>query len=410
MSSILRAAALGLLPCAVGQIYSFSPASQVTYSVTIPNTTAASNLGPVYFQIQAPTTYQWVALGEGSRMAGSNMFIIYASSADNITLSARLSTGHSEPTLNSGAEAYLLNGSGIISGYMIANVRCDSCLSWNGGSLDTTSSSSKWIWAVKKGTSLDSSERATYLDQHDAYGTHSVNTTQGTISSINSSNPFTGYNATAAAIRSGNVGSSASTAALIAHGVIMAIAFVVFFPIFAMTLPVLPYSKIVARVHAPLQVFTLVLAIAGLGLGVYLANQTGTLGSYHPILGFIIMAGLLFCQPLLGLLQHLHFRKTGGKSLFAYIHRWFGRMAMALGIINGGLGFLLSGNNGNGAGTGAIAAYAVVAAVIGVAYLLVLIFPSFKHKNRPEDGDKLNQNSPTETMELSNVETAHLTT
>jgi len=168
-----------------------------------------------------------------------------------------------------------------------------------------------------------------------------------------------------------------------------------------MALPVLPYSKIVTRVHAPLQAFTLVLAIAGLGLGVYLGNQTGTLGSYHPIIGFVIMAGLLFCQPLLGILQHLHFQKTGGKSLFAYIHRWFGRVVVALGIINGGLGFLLSGNNGNGAGTGAIAAYAVVAAIIGVAYLLVLIFPSFKHKNRLEDGDKLYQNSSAESMELS---------
>jgi hypothetical protein len=343
-------------------------------------------------------------------MAGSNMFVIYTSSADNITLSPRLSTGHSKPTLNSGAQAYLLDGSGVISGYMVANVRCESCLGWDGGSLDTTSSSSKWIWAVKKGTSLDSSDRATYLKQHGAYGTQSVNMTQGTFSSLNSSNPFTGYNATAAAIQSGNVGSSASTAALVAHGVIMAVAFLIFFPIFALALALLPHPKVVTRVHAPLQVFTLVLAIAGLGLGVYLGNQTGTLGSYHPILGFLIVAGLLLFQPLLGLLQHLHFRKTGGKSVSAYIHRWFGRAMMALGIINGGLGFLLSGNNGNGAGTGAIAAYAVVAAVVGVAYLLVLIFPYFQHKYYPEGGNKLYHNSSSESIELSHVGTGHLTT
>ncbi|RHZ46226.1 uncharacterized protein CDV56_104462 [Aspergillus thermomutatus] len=387
-------------PLAASQIYSFSPASNVVYSVTVPASTVSSNSGPIYFQIRAPTSYQWVALGEGSKMAGSNMFIMYAASANNITLSPRSSTGHSEPDYNSDAQIDLLDGTGISNGYMTANVRCNSCLQWTGGSLDTSSISSKWIWATKKGSAIDSSDLSYNLAQHDSYGTQTVNMTQARMTTVNATNPFAGYNATAAAQTTGKGGTGTSNSALTAHAVIMSIAFVVLFPSFAISIHIIPYAKTVPRIHAPLQLFTLALVIAGLGLGIYLGVDTGTMGNYHPIIGLVVVGMLLLFQPLMGLLQHIHFRRTGGKSVFAYMHRWLGRSIIALGIVNGGLGFLLTKNQGDDAPTGAIIAYSVVAGVLGVAYIIFVVVLPFRSKESAEAQKRVSSSESSEGIHL----------
>ena len=58
-------------------------------------------------------------------MEGANIFIVYAdSSGTNVTLSPRLGKGEVQPLLNSAAQVYLLDGSGIANGSMTANVRC----------------------------------------------------------------------------------------------------------------------------------------------------------------------------------------------------------------------------------------------------------------------------------------------
>ncbi len=66
----------------------------------------------------------YVALGQGSGMTGANMFVIYRSDERNITLSPRLGVGRVEPKYNSRAEVTLLEGSGIVDGMMVANVKC----------------------------------------------------------------------------------------------------------------------------------------------------------------------------------------------------------------------------------------------------------------------------------------------
>lgn len=354
---------------AASEIYSFSPSSQVAFSITIPSTTFTSNSGPVYVQIRAPLTYQWVALGEVSKMAGSNMLIVYTLSADNITLSPRLATGHSMPTFNPDAQVSLLSGSGIVDGYMVANVRCDNCTSWKGGSLDLSSKSTNWIWAYKKGKPIYSSDMMENIAQHDSTGRQSVNMTAARLMSLNSSNPFTGYNATAAAVHSRT---STSSSTIAAHGYIMAAAFIVLFPLSALALHVLSYSKTVPLIHAPLQICTLALAVVGAGLGLYLGVNTNTMHDYHPIIGLVVVGALILFQPLMGIIQHIHFRRTGGRLFISYIHRWFGRIMIILGVVNGGLGLLLSKNMGDDAETGATVAYSVVAGIVGTIYIVIL--------------------------------------
>ncbi|PWY75387.1 CBD9-like protein [Aspergillus heteromorphus CBS 117.55] len=294
--------ALGLGPAAAS-IIAFSPpeAPEISFSLTIPNTTAAANTGPIYIQMVAPTSMQWVGLGQGAQMAGSNMFIMYASSGSNITLSPRNGLGHFEPKPNPSSEITLLPGTGITNNTMTANIRCD-----------------------------------------------------------NYSLPFSSSPPHAPPKSMHKI--------LIAHATLMCLTFVFFFPLFAFLVPSpLPIS--IAKIHAPLQLFTLALAIAGFGMGVYLASTNHELRHAHPVIGIIVIGILTLVQPAMGIMQHRHFKREGGKSVFAYAHRWVGRCMIILGMINGGLGFRMAGVGGRFAPRGVVIAYGVVAGCVGVAYL-----------------------------------------
>jgi Cytochrome domain of cellobiose dehydrogenase len=79
----------------------------------------------IFFQISGPSTMSWMALGQGGQMAGANIFVIYANAAGtNVTLSSRLGTGEQQPNPDTTAMVTLLDGSGIVNGMMVANVKC----------------------------------------------------------------------------------------------------------------------------------------------------------------------------------------------------------------------------------------------------------------------------------------------
>ena len=64
----------------------------------------------------------------------------------------------------------------------------------------------------------------------------------------------------------------------------------------------------------------------------------------HAIIGIIVI-GVLFFQPFLGLLTHALFKKKGKTPAIGIIHRWIGRVFLVLGVINGGLGFQIAWAN-----------------------------------------------------------------
>lgn len=95
------------------------------YRVGVPATANSAN-GDVYFQISGPSSLRWIALGQGSQMAGANIFVVYASAdGNNVTLSPRSARGYVQPEFNEQAQVSLLEGSGIVNGFMTANVRCE---------------------------------------------------------------------------------------------------------------------------------------------------------------------------------------------------------------------------------------------------------------------------------------------
>ena len=91
--------------------------------MNIPSGTASSGSGPIFFQISAPSGTRWTAFGQGNRMAGANIFILYAADSNNVTISGRSGQGHIMPEHDSSIQLTLLEGSGISNGAMIANVR-----------------------------------------------------------------------------------------------------------------------------------------------------------------------------------------------------------------------------------------------------------------------------------------------
>lgn len=384
-------------------------------------------------------------------MSGANMLVVYAADSTNVTVSPRLGTGHSQPGFNSDASVSVLDGTGITSdGSLVANIRCDSCLSWSGGSMSATDSSSSWIFAYKGGDALDSTDQSADISQHDSNGNFNLDLTTGTGGS--SSNPFvaasdpspsssaassspsatdssspsqTASGSQTTATESGtattstvatatgpvsnpiassnpsssNQGSNGATfssgpsnSVRIGHATIMSLVFVVLFPLSALTL-YLPYANKVRHIHAPLQIITIILMIAGLGLGVKLGNQVNDLDGYHMVIGYLIVAWMVIFQPTLGLLQHLHFRKVGARSIWGHGHRWVGRAVILLGVVNGGLGFKYAGGVGSDdVPLYAVAVYSVFAVLIFLIYIAVLVWP--KPAGRGDSANSLGGEKP----------------
>jgi hypothetical protein len=245
----------------------------------------------------------YVGFGQGSKMAGSNIFIMYANAAGtNVTLSPRVGSGHVQPTASTASTLSLLAGSGISDGVMTANVLCkcymnplglltlidislgSSCQSWSGGTMDFTSTATSWIYGYKTGNALNTNSVSATITQHDSYGTFSLDL--ATATGGNSTNPFL----TSSAVTNGttSVDSSNSTVSngvtstdteearrarmIKAHGLMGAATFLVIFPAGAIVLRVLDFPGLI-WLHVALQLAGLATSIAIFVLGIILARN-----------------------------------------------------------------------------------------------------------------------------------------
>ncbi|KAH6633727.1 hypothetical protein C7974DRAFT_375771 [Boeremia exigua] len=173
--TLLLSGLVALVSQAAAQVASVCPSTGVCFKLNIPESTTSSGSGDIFFQISAPSTYSWVALGQGRAMSGSNMFVIYTSAdGNNVTLSPRSASGYNMPTLNSAAQVELLEGSSVSNGVMTANVKCSNCNSWSGGTADFTASSGNWIYAyLASGGALNTDDQSASIRQHSQYDSFS---------------------------------------------------------------------------------------------------------------------------------------------------------------------------------------------------------------------------------------------
>ncbi|RHZ53591.1 cytochrome and DOMON domain-containing protein [Aspergillus thermomutatus] len=401
--------ALSLFTSAEAHPATFHPQGRddISFTITVSDAAKSSQLDALFFQIQAPSTVQWVALGQGDQMAGAHIFLIYASSSTNVTVSPRAGTGHVLPRFNPESHISLLPGTGIRNATMTANFRCHDCLGGHGDTINATDSASRWIWAYKNGSPIESDDVSAAIDYHDAFGGVVVDLTRARSTIDMNGDPFS--DASSDAVRPIDELSISEPAGLsataIAHGCLMAIAFLLLFPTFALLVPLSTFIRMpVTTIHAPLQGLALATAITGLGLGLKMWADGGSNAAAHPIIGIVVVASLALVQPVLGWLQHKHFKRTGGKSWFAYLHRWLGRGMLALGTINGGLGFWWLGSSTGPLRTGMIV-YAVVACVVFVAYVGVHVSIWAGSAGRQEDlqGVRLEDRPSAEMLQSLNL-------
>lgn len=143
--------------------------------------------------------------------------------------------------------------------------------------MDLTSKSTTWIWAFKSGDPIKSTSLSTSLDQHDLMDSFQFDLTVAR--GGNSLNPFLTATPAALAPAPGSSDSGESNIAdelrkfrraRKAHAILMSLAFVSLFPFGAIIIRCLSFPGLV-WVHAATQLFAYAMAIAGLGLGIFIA-------------------------------------------------------------------------------------------------------------------------------------------
>lgn len=196
-------------------------------------------------------------------MTGSTMFVVYQDGTGNVTLSTRKGHGHDMPTYNSMSNVKLIEGSGISNKTMVANIQWDKISSIDLGG------SNHWISAWKKGSPLNTGDTSTDFDEHDGTDRFSVDLSKATVSGntspfTNSSNIQPNDNAV-----SGGGGGEDHTGSI--HGVIMAVVFLLGFPIGSALMPLLGKWL----VHASWQIVAFVGMWIGFGVGKVAADRGG---------------------------------------------------------------------------------------------------------------------------------------
>ncbi|KAL6703824.1 hypothetical protein ACN47E_009043 [Coniothyrium glycines] len=491
-SAGIGASLLVLAAPVAAQVANICPSTNVCFGLNIPESTASTGDGDIFFSISAPSTYEWVALGQGQGMAGSNMFIVYtASGGSNVTVSPRTASGYSTPTVNSNTQLTLLEGSTVSNGLMTANIRCSNCNSWSGGTMDFMASSGNWIYAYQpSGGPKNSNDQSASIRQHtgharftwqfaDAKGGNSVNPL---ISSGTGTSTSGGTTATQSCIPRpsstiGSVGAASATQTsddsrdndgdddnrgrpsqwgtawptarptdrpsdkrqeslpycdevssgagsgntnagftplnssgsgnrrmmLIAHAVLASLAFVILFPAGAIAIRLASFPGVV-WLHAAFQVFAYLVYIAGFGLGVYMAMEMNLLDHYHPIIGIVVLV-LVFLQPFLGFLHHVLFKRYGHRTIWSYAHIWIGRIAVTLGIVNGGLGLKLADSMQMSSRAGMIV-YGVVAGIMWLAWVAAMFIGERRRKVANANRPPKSTNSPQYGSETGDVSPA----
>lgn len=254
-----------------------NPSEDINFQWGVPENTIRSGSGNVYFQLNASTDYSWVALGIGTGMEGAGIFLLYPDGDGNITLSTRAGEYHVMPEYTERPKTSLMEGSGIVDGRIVANIRCGDCDSLNLEGENT------WIAAWLHGEPLNSRELDERITFHGRGGKQvfDVDFAQARISS--DSNPFLvdsreGTSDDAAVTVKG--AGSEHNAYLIAHGTIMTIVFVGLYPLGALLMPV--FGK--WFLHSTSQLLAYLLMWVGFALGVVYALKIDFVSTRNELL------------------------------------------------------------------------------------------------------------------------------
>jgi hypothetical protein len=199
-------------------------------------------------------------------MSGSTMLVIYQDGSGNVTLSTRKGHGHDMPIYQAMSGIKLVEGSGVSNNTMVANIY------WKDASIQGTAD---WISAWKKGSPLDTSDASSDFAEHDGTDSFSVDLSKAIVTGT--SNPFLNSSNTTPSDNSVSGGGGGEDHTGSAHGVIMAVVFLVGFPIGSALMPLLGKWLI----HASWQIIAFIGMWIGFGIGKVAADRDGDVSDMH---------------------------------------------------------------------------------------------------------------------------------
>ena len=169
------------------------------------------------------------------------------------------------------------------------------------------------------------------------------------------------------------------------HGLIMTVAFLVFYPMGAILIR--SGDSRAFNFHWTTQAFASVFVVLGAIIGVI---QSSSISVAHQYLGFAIMASIAL-QILLGWRQHVRWLRTMTKSWFNTGHIWLGRTILGAGYVNLVLGMILRQY-------GRAAMLGLVVAIFAEVVVLFLMMGRLK-RVRKEEGVRPGQSGNPELDE-----------
>ncbi|KAL2812509.1 hypothetical protein BJX63DRAFT_243970 [Aspergillus granulosus] len=351
-------------------------------------------------QVTRSSALGWTAVGTGSIMAGSLMFIIYGDPFSEHqlppTVSIRTIDGHHQPHLLSsaetgGADLRLLQagwvpgttGSDEVS-IAQAAVVCYSCGKWPGMPISANAKSQPWIWAWNDKQEFEEYSDDVHLKVHpyhatdEGWGRFYVDMARSIDKSPSAPSPppiKPGVAELGASEIPG--GLSWMDSIVHVHGWVMSVAFLVVFP--AGVVAMRSGSPKSFKYHWALQILASVLLLVGVAIGLLRAHK---IDSVHHWVG-IIVAGCSLIQIVLGWRHHVLFVKIQRRQWASYGHIWLGRAFLLLGWANVLTGLLLTGRSFSwiAVALGLIAADVVV--LIGWIWV-----SAHRRKQRPQSEDE----------------------
>ncbi|KAL3458633.1 hypothetical protein BJX64DRAFT_220756 [Aspergillus heterothallicus] len=342
---------------------------------------ATSKEHDVYLSMQVTrsSALGWTAVGTGSMMAGSLMFIIYGDPFSEHklppTVSIRTIDGHHQPHILSSAdkgeadlhlvEAAWIPGTAGGDDVFIAKaaIVCYSCGKWPGMPISAKTESQPWIWAWNNQQAFDDYSEDVHLKVHpyhatdDGWGRFYVDMARSIDKTDSKPLPppiRPGFAELGASEIPG--GWSWMDSIVHVHGWVMAAAFLVVFPVgvIAMRLG----SPKAFQFHWILQILGSVLLLVGVAIGLIRAHK---IDSFHHWIG-ISVAICSVAQIILGWRHHVLFVQIRRRQWASYGHIWLGRVFLLLGWTNIITGLLLTARSFSwvAVALGLIAADAVV--------------------------------------------------
>lgn len=311
----------------------------------------------------------WTAIGTGSEMAGSLMFIVYGDplSNEDPIVSIRTANGHVQPQLitreaSGGLDMRVLRSQWVPSSQSFTPDRpiyearislvCYSCHLWPGSKIDVTDRAQPWIWAWNERQEFDVFSYDAHLDMHKHHAgaggwgrfyvdtARSINKSPGLLSLPPIRQGITALGASESLVGSSKIGLAIGVVMSPAwhlHGLLMGAAFLVLLP--AGVIGIRSGSTKAFKYHWVLQLVATIFTALGMTTGLLLSKRITT---YHQAEGLAIM-GSLILQGLLGWQHHRSYLKSGERTYISYIHIWLGRLVIVAGWTNLFTGLVLRG-------------------------------------------------------------------